>query len=291
MAVDNARACLRELVKHVFERRDGPTDGLGLAYSDLSARIGRMNKHGKGNPRGMGPLLDKIGHLLQDLEGKWGEPIPQIQSLVVQKTGTESGLPSNGIGVFWPDYSKMLRKEKENRTRIEFKKVADFGSRWNDVLHQLELPEVTEKDDGSAATKRYGAGGESEAHKALKEFVRQHPEVVGAASHWKCFTEYPLPSLDAIDVLFKSSDACIAVEVKCKISDAYPADYERGLYQTIKYDALLRAMTKCGHDIPSAIRSVLVVESTLPKQLGQLAKVLGVKVYEIVDNNAARVVS
>src|SRR6516164_69745 len=97
MAVDNARACLRELVKHVFERRDGPTDGLGLAYSDLSARIGRMNKHGKGNPRGMGPLLDKIGHLLQDLEGKWGEPIPQIQSLVVQKTGTESGLPSNGI--------------------------------------------------------------------------------------------------------------------------------------------------------------------------------------------------
>jgi hypothetical protein len=99
-----ALSCLKELVKHVFEHRNVSLDG--LPYGDLSRRIGRMNRRGIGNPRGMGPLLDKMGHLLQDLEGKWGERIPQIQSLVVKKAGACKGLPSDGIKEFWPDYPK-----------------------------------------------------------------------------------------------------------------------------------------------------------------------------------------
>jgi hypothetical protein len=178
----------------------------------------------------------------------------------------------------------MSRKEKENRTQIEFKKVADFGSRWNDVLLQLNLPEVKQEDVAATTKPPRGAGGESEAHKVLKEFIRQHPEVVGAANDWERFVEYPLPTCDEIDVLFKSSNACIAVEVKSKVSDSCPADYERGLYQTIKYDALLRAMAKCGDDIPSTIRSVLVVESTLPKEVSKKAKMLGVEVFDNVGN-------
>jgi hypothetical protein len=66
----------------------------------------------------------------------------------------------------------------------------------------------------------FGKGGESPDHKALKEHVRDHPGIVGATSSWKCFVQYPLPSLDEIDVLFKSADAWVAAEVKSAISEA-----------------------------------------------------------------------
>jgi hypothetical protein len=180
----------------------------------------------------------------------------------------------------------MSSDEKKNRTQVEFKKIADFGSRWNDVLRHVELPEVTKEGENETPDQVRGAGGESEAHKALKEFVRQHPEIVDAGSDWDRFTEYPLPTLDQIDVLFKSRDACIAVEVKSIVSDACPVDYRRGIYQAVKYDALLRAMAKCSRDIPSTIKSVLVVETTLPRQYSDLAKRLGVHVYENVGRSS-----
>ena len=103
-------------------------------------------------------------------------------------------------------------------------------------------------------------------------------------SDWKFFPEYPLPSLDTLDVVFMSSTVCISVEIKSKISNAYPLDYERGTHQTVKYDALLRAMAKCGRDIPSDIRSVLVLQSTMPRQFVEVAKQLDVNVFEDTGN-------
>lgn len=276
-----ARDSLVKLVEHVFVHRDGLIPG--ITYEDLAARISRTNKHGLGHGHGMGRVLAKMGHLLQGLEGEWGEPIPQIQSLVVQKTGKGKNLPDDGIREFWADYPQMSRAEKETRTKIEHLKVVNFGSRWNDVLAKLNLPTVQVQNDAHFLNQFTGSGGESKEHKALKEFVRQHPELVGATSEWQSFIEYPLPSLDTIDVVFKSSEACISVEVKSAVSDAMPSDYERGLYQTIKYEALLKAMHRAGsHDIPSIIRSVLILESSLPEQFKNTAKVLGVTVFENV---------
>ena len=256
-------------------------DGLikGLTYQELAFRIGRLNKLGKGHAHGMGQVLGVMGHLLQGLEGDWGEPIPHIQSLAINKSGKNRGLPDDGIKEFWPDYPKLTRPEKENRTRTEYQKILAFGSRWDDVLEKLGIQPVAT----SVKQKWFGKGGESPDHKALKEYVRDHPELVGATSAWKSFVEYPLPSLDEIDVLFKSDDACVAAEVKSAISDAYTADYERGLYQTIKYRALLKAMA---HDsryaMPSNIRVVLVLESQLPPEYKTTAEVLGVEVIENV---------
>jgi hypothetical protein len=84
-------------------------------------------------------------------------------------------------------------------------------------------------------------------------------------------------------VFFKSDDACIAVEVKSTICDSFPADYERGLYQTIKYGALLKAMTRDRrYAIPFSIRVVLLLESKLPLEYKRTAEVLGVEVIENV---------
>jgi hypothetical protein len=90
----------------------------------------------------MGPVLSKMGRILRALHGSWGEQIPYIESLVVSKTGTNAGLPGEGMNEFWVDYDRLTKAEKQEKVRIEYQNIAGFGSRWNDVLSQLGLPRV-----------------------------------------------------------------------------------------------------------------------------------------------------
>lgn len=276
---EQARDSLSKLVQHVFNHRDGLIEG--VSYETLAKWIGRDNKHGKGHAHGMGSVLGRMGHLLEGIDGEWGEGIPHIQSLVVKKSGPDRGLPAEGIREFWENYPMLPREAKRNRVRIEHQRIVDFGSRWNEVLVKLDLPKVVASHPLQTSSIPFGTGGESVQHKSLKEYVRQHPEIVGADSDWAAIPEYPLPSGDSVDVVFMSQDKCIAVEVKSSVSDAYLFDYQRGIYQTIKYGALLKAMSKAGGaDIPAAIQSVLVLESSLPQQFRKLAEILEVSVYE-----------
>jgi len=276
-----ARECLRALVEHVFEHRN---DFLtGITYEDLAERIGRFNKRNVGQAHGMGRVLGKMGNLLRGLEGEWGEKIPHIQSLVVNKAGADKGLPDEGIKEFWPDYPTWTREVKRNYMRKEHQKVAIFGSRWNDVLALLSIAPIESASSRKSSRSAHAGSGESPQHLRLKDYVRGHPEVVGADDDSISFTEYVLPSLDQIDVVFKTGKICIAVEVKSSLSDTFPDDYLRGLYQVIKYDALLRAMALAGvESIPANIKAFLVLESALPKKLRILAQTLGVTVVENV---------
>jgi hypothetical protein len=63
----------------------------------------------------MGNVLGRMGHLLKDIEGEWGEGIPHIQSLVVNMTGKLKNLPDKGIKEFWPEYPAMSYVEKAIR--------------------------------------------------------------------------------------------------------------------------------------------------------------------------------
>lgn len=280
-AIDQqAQNSLQHLVAHVLAHQEGLIEG--ITYQELAKRIGRLNKYGEGHARGMGKVLAGVGQLLDGLEDDWGEPLPFIQSLVVLKTGPLRGLPSYGVEGFWPGFSDMSKTEKLNRMRTEHQKVVAFGSRWNQVLEALDLPRVLPKATEPSG-KRYGKSGESDAHKALKHHVWNNPTIVGVYGNSTAFLEYPLPSLDEVDVLFKSPAACVAVEVKSKVSDHLPSDYERGLYQTVKYAALLEAMAQDNrYDIPVNVRSVLVLESTLPQQYKGLAETLGIDLIENV---------
>lgn len=122
-----AEDSLAQLVAHVFTHLNGSIHG--LSYQELAFRIGRLNKRGQGHAHGMGQVLCVMGHSLQRLEGDWGEPIPHIQSLVINKAGKNRGLPDDGIRGFWPDYPLLTRPEKENRVRLEYQRILAFGSR------------------------------------------------------------------------------------------------------------------------------------------------------------------
>jgi hypothetical protein len=222
-----------------------------------------------------------MGHMLEHIQPDWQEPIPHIQALVVTKNGENQGIPDDGISEFWSGYDRLTRAEKENKAFAEWNVIGDFGSRWNLVLQQLDLPMIDIAPNPISIERMRGAGGESPAHQQLKEFVKQHPELVGVDGPAEAFTEYALPSLDTLDVLFKTPKCWTAVEVKSSVSDGVPSDYQRGLYQIVKYTALLQAMrTEPQYAVPPEIRVVLVLENTLPAHLHPLRDKLQVQVIE-----------
>lgn len=89
---------------------------------------------------------------------------------------------------------------------------------------------------------------------------------------------------DEIDVFFRSGHQWIGVEVKSCISDKLERDYERGLYQAIKYAAVLEAQAQVDHpDAPPIVKVFLVLERTLPSRLRPTAEKLGVSVLENIS--------
>lgn len=274
-----ARRSISELVREVFEHRRG---GLRpISYDQLARRIGHMTAEGKPVAVAMGGILSVTGHLLERVADEWGAPVPHLTALVVAKEGRpDAGLPSPGMSEFWPTYPRLTRAEKERKALSEWGRIASFGSRWNDVLRALDLSEVS---GASAPAQPFGAGGESPEHLALKNFVRDHPECVGVSAAAICDIEYALPSGDEIDVLFRSANEWVAVEVKASTSDRCLRDYERGVFQTIKYAAVLTAMARAEpQHAPAKILSVLVLQSRLPAEYHALRNLLGVTVYENV---------
>jgi hypothetical protein len=91
--------------------------------------------------------------------------------------------------------------------------------------------------------------------------------------------EYCLPSGDRIDVLFEPSSEAVGVEVKAAVSDT--ANITRGLFQCIKYRAVLEAYLSSRGQRPSA-RAILALEGSLPPALVDLRNLLGVEVFERV---------
>ena len=274
-----ADKCLTALVAHVLAHQDRTL--VGVTYEELARRIGFMDKNGQPQPR-LGKVLGKMGHVLETIEPRFPEGIPHIQALVVVKSGKNRGIPDNGIKEFWDGYERLNRAEKENKAFTEWQHISDFGSRWNTVLQELRLPLAAAP--APAVMHRRGRGGESAAHKVLKAYVKANPQVVGVEDGAAAFEEYALPSLDTLDVLFKTATCWTAIEVKSSVSDGVPGDYERGLYQLVKYTALLQAMrSDARYAVPDSIRVILVLESSMPAALSALKTRLNASVMERVS--------
>ena len=116
-----------------------------------------------------------------------------------------------------------------------------------------------EEDDGL----RYSRKGEGPNHKALRLWVCANPGSIrrrffGAVTE----TEVVLDSADRVDAVFNLKDEVIAVEVKSR--DSNLIDLRRGVFQCIKYRAVLDAMDIRESDTVSAM---LVHEGKLPAEI------------------------
>lgn len=272
-----AAACLRVLIEHVHTHNQGALSP--ITYEELARALQRTTHRGNPWARGLGRVLSRMTRELANVSDEWGVAVPYINAIVVQKTGADRGLPDVGIAEFWPGYERLSREERRDKLALELRRVQQFGSRWNDVLRKLQLPVAIPEPRAP----RGMSGGESPEHLALKHYVRDNPSLVGAVEVSEATTEYALPSGDEIDVFFRCKTESIAVEVKSSLSTHVKGDHERGIYQAIKYLAVLKAMSQDGRrKTPPRARALLVLEKTLSPDERELAKRLKVDVVENV---------
>jgi len=240
--------------------------GETIFYSDLAEEMGMPNE------RNLNYVLGCIGTTILELSKQKNEDIPPIQCLVVNKA---TKLPGEGFGWFISeaDFKKLDKKQKRTVINAQLSKIYAYPN-WLEILRELGLqrPSFPSPIKGGAAN----GSGESLAHKKLKEFVANNPTVIGLpAGCPKGVTEFSLPSGDSVDVKFIWRNELIAVEVKSAISDI--SDINRGLYQCVKYQAVSEAMLGI-QGKPKNVRTLLVLESSFPKELISTKNMLGIEV-------------
>lgn len=123
-----------------------------------------------------------------------------------------------------------------------------------------------------------GRSGEGENHRRLRLCVAKHPhKLFDDLGRVESKTEYDLPSGDRVDVIYnlKRKNIIIAIEVKSR--DSNEADIKRGIYQCVKYHAVLGA-------VEYSLRSIkvyLVTETPVQGNLAKLAKRLKIDIVTV----------
>ena len=249
--------------------------GTNIFYSDLAQELGMAN------PRNLNYVLASIGQTLELLSEKWQEKVPPIQCLVVNKS---TGLPGEGVGWFLvkkEDFGSLPLARKKLIVKAELNHIFAYPH-WDEVLEVLELKSVEPDFTNEIALASAGfGGGESEAHRVLKEFVARNPKVIGVGDGILAgTTEYSLPSGDRMDVSFSGKSVWIAAEVKSSISSV--SDIVRGLFQCVKYQAVMEAVVIAESTVKD-VRTLLVLESEFPQALLPLKNLLGIEVVDCVS--------
>lgn len=254
--------------------------GRRLTYQALDHEIARQN----GQPTtpvvvGYGRVLEIIGRSLNQMSQEWYEEIPPLTILIVNG---ETGQPGEGVDPFLERYvSTSMREQLTVTNRLSMVERATNAThnytRWDEVAAYFDVPipdDLAESDPIALDPPSLRLGEESVKHLRLKEYVANHPEMFASLGQFdKGRTEYRLYSGDEVDVLFQNAEQTLAIEIKTE--DAPTGELTRGIFQCVKYRAVLRAM----HDVNGQlihVQAVLVTSQQLPVSLLHAAKRLGV---------------
>lgn len=211
---------------------------------------------------------------------------PEAPLLLVLLVRSDTGEPGTGAREFladrFPD-EPLLRKpdacdaHPELWSRVVGRATREvFGYRGWEALYAdlygeyVADPAFTPPPVEVGPTRRGGVG-EGPNHKALRLWVLHNPEQIDSRfGDAEAVTEKELLSGDRVDVVYVVGNEVLAIEVKSR--DSNRNDLVRGLYQCVKYRAVLRAQERKGR----TVHSLLVTESELPLDLVSLAKRLDV---------------
>lgn len=240
--------------------------GKTITYKALAKEIGTHH-------RVIGRALGIIGNELSRMKGLDGTP-PLINACVVNQS---TGDPSEGVDEFMEQrLSKIQKTERPLAIRLLQEESFNYP-RWDVVLKNLSLESAVGKLQEEPSHRYHGGTGESDTHRAFKEFVRRHPERIHLHKDISSSVEYELKSGDRLDVVFENKQIIVGIEVKSDISDV--ADIQRGLFQVVKYQAVLSAMESVSKT-PRKVKVYLVLENALPTDLVWVRNTLGVEVID-----------
>lgn len=117
------------------------------------------------------------------------------------------------------------------------------------------------------------AGGESEEHRKLKEFVASNPIKVGLPKASTPTIEFPYQSGDQVDVKFDLPNGTFAV-VEVETIDGWT-----GAHQCVKYRALLEAHE--GLPLGSGKVKAILVAHAFDRETREFAKKYAIETYEL----------
>jgi len=204
--------------------------------------------------------------------------LPPLNALMISATTNE---PSGGADEYinkWlgTDFSSLPEKKRKNALDKAFRAVWAFDA-WDEIYKATFGGSPVEIDIDATkgfSVGEYGGPAESDEHRRLRLAVQKHPSAfLDLYGQISAATEKRLLSGDEIDVYVIDDHAHYAVEVKSRRSSN--ADLKRGIYQAVKYRAVLKAEHKA-LDMKPKVRAVLIAERKLPNQLKALAKNLKV---------------
>lgn len=261
--------------------------GRTIAYGHLDRELVRRGIGHHVHAAAYGYPAGAIGNALIETEQELGITIPPLNALVVEKT---TRLPGDGCDYYLNRYVRGGNRRKltdeDHKALAEQSQDDIFNYRdWDKILQLYDMAPIVDEipiepheelEGFSPPVGGWGSGGESEAHKLLKKYVRDNPQLIFKnRKGWMATIEYPLPSGDCVDVFFEGHGRLVAVEVKSIISN--DNDLSRGIFQCVKYRAVTRAWQKTLQNIPNG-NAVLVIQRPLPISLQQVADLLNVEV-------------
>lgn len=241
-------------------------------YSDLIIALGKKRFSGVGHV--LGAEQDVMEALAKNLNIK----IPTLNSLIKNK---DTGLPAAGFSYVDPSFNTLSDEGKRIFVKGLDEEAINFPH-WNIVLEELGLSPLlsidSEEIDKIKNPPSNGSGGEGSEHKSLKNYVLSHPSCLGLVEIINADDEHILPSGDRLDVYFELTNGTkVAVEVKPSTSN--DADITRGLFQCIKYKAILEALSKAdGTNAP--VKAILVTRREFSDLHKRLIDLLGVDVQK-----------
>lgn len=234
-------------------------------YSTLAKTIGHKTSR-------IGFQLGRVADIINQLNKESGEKVPYLNALVISKS---SKRPSDGLGDVIDEYYSLSEDKKFDFAYIINQEAYEY-KKWPWVLKALGLLPFNGNTEEAVRKGSYrNSASEGPYHKALKEYVIKHPEHFDVCDVKERKDEHALLSGDRLDVYFKLNDGKqVAVEVKSRISD--DADILRGIYQCVKYKAVLAA--EClAHGENANVDAFLVVEKEMSEENRKTANMLSVR--------------
>lgn len=234
------------------------------SYTDVANAVGYAG------PRPVGKLLGAVSDALHQM----CPDAPTLNALVMSKG---KGVPGDSFNYAVKEYdASMSRSEKMTFAKGKNQIAHEYD--WEPVLHTLNLrmppltsPNRIEKIRKTISSYQGHVKGEGAGHRALKNYVLGHPEEFNIGNVLYSTTEHVLLSGDRIDVYFETADCVVAVEVKSSVSDE--TDIIRGLFQTVKYKAVLEA-ERMAKEKYLPVHTILVLGGSLSKYAREIAHTL-----------------
>lgn len=235
-------------------------EGESHTYTDLARELHDRNGHSIKHVLNYGRVAGGVAQAIEWLSGQWKEPIPPLHVIVVNKN---KGMPGEGAATIVPSYFDDKPMDTPEQRRAHFEEALQdviTYPHWDRVARALDAP-ILEPDAGEKPQNeaqrviplprvQQGGGPESAEHQALKKWVANQPEeFMDYGSFTTGTNEKLLSSGDRLDAHFDNGKQRLAVEVKT--SRCSEDELQRGVYQAVKYRAILRAEQKAIRHVPN----------------------------------------